>query len=132
MARVIPHARDLVDELGHTRQRPQLRAVADDARALQKRLLDLIELIGRYARPSPGSSRGAKTLAPLVVPRLSPAHRRRSTYSQPTRDRGLCLSPLEQPNRSHPASFESRKITTCHPGTPRVEGSTVTLLRETL
>lgn len=95
MARVIPHARDPLDELGHARQRPQLRAIAERLRPLQQRLLDLVELDARYARLAPGASGAAQTLASLAFPRLGPAHRRRPTHTQPTGDRRLRLPLLE-------------------------------------
>ena len=122
VARVVANPRELFDHLRHTRKRPVLGGVARSPRPSKQHLLDPLELLLRKPRLPPGPTCRTQAFSALLIPRLSPPHRRRAAYVQASRHRRLRLASLKQAHRSHAAPLESPKVATCHPLSPRPRG----------
>ncbi len=111
MARVILHAGQVLNEVRHPRQGPELRAEAVRPWPLAQGRFDAAQLLGRQAGLAPGPPRGALRLAPALPPRPVPPQDTLATDAQPAGDGGLrLLGRGEEPCGQLPTPFQSLEI----------------------
>jgi len=105
---MVPHAGVLLDDGGHTRQRPQIGAEAVGARPLEKPALDLRELLGMELGPATGSTGGAQRRQATLLPGPVPATDALAAGVERARHKGQLLAAAEELR-----SFEAALLQCC-------------------
>src|SRR6266540_1043174 len=85
MAGVVRHAREVLDYLGHARQRPHVRQIAAGLGSPQQRLFHFGQLHPAQLGPSPGTSRPAQRRSATLPPRRAPRRDDLMAHAQSTR-----------------------------------------------
>jgi len=112
VARVVPHAREPLDERGHPRQRPQLRGEPMSPGALPQRGFDPRELRRLEPRLAPGPAGGLQGRAPVVLPGVIPAVGGRPRRAQRAGHGRLRFAAREQARGLVPTRFQRSKVPT--------------------
>ena len=112
MARVVPHARETLDDAGHSRQGPQFRGEAMSPRPLEQGRFDLRDLRRLEPRLAPCTTRRLQGPAAFVLPGMKPVVSSGARHPQRAGDGHLRLAPCEQPRRFVPTRFQRPKIPT--------------------
>lgn len=115
MARVVPHAREPLDERGHPRHCPQLRGEPMSPGALPQRGVDPRELRRLEPRLAPGPAGRLQGRAPGVLPGVIPAVGGRPRRAQRAGHGRLRFAAREQTRGLVPTRFQRSKIPTGSP-----------------
>jgi hypothetical protein len=110
MARMVSHPSQVLDELGHPRQGPQIRPEALGARSLAQGPVELLQLLAlqlRFAARPPG---GAQSLRAALFPLPVPAADTLATDLESSGDRRKPLARAEQLGGSSASIFECLEI----------------------
>ena len=110
MARMVSHPSQVLDELGHPRQGPQIRPEALGARSLAQGPVELLQLLAlqlRFAARPPG---GAQSLRAALLPLPVPAADTLATDLESSGDRRKPLARAEQLGGSPASIFEGLEI----------------------
>lgn len=110
MTRVIPHAREPLDQRRHAGQRPQLRGKAVAPRSAQQRLLHPSQLPAVHPALSPQPADCLQALPPLTAPRVVPAMRGLPTDLQRAHDHRLGMPVPEQPRGFEATRFQRGNV----------------------
>jgi len=112
MARVVPHAREPLDERGHARQRPQLRGEPMSPGAFEQCGFDPRELRRLEPWLAPRTAGGLQGRAAFVPPGVIPAMGGRPRRAKSAGHARLRFAAREQTRGLVPTRFQRSKIPT--------------------
>lgn len=111
MPGVILYAGQVLNEVRHPGQGPEVRGEAVRPRALPQGRFEPAQLLGRQTRFAPGPPRGAQRRAPALPPRAVPPQDALATDAQPASDRSVGQLPRGKQSGRREATFlESLEI----------------------
>jgi hypothetical protein len=110
MARMVPHAGQPLDQLGHPRQSPQIRPEALGARSLAQGPVQLLQLLALKLRLAPRPPGGPQSLHAPLLPLPVPAADTLATDLESSGDRRKPLARAEQLGGSSASIFECLEI----------------------
>lgn len=107
---MVPHPGDPLDDLGDTRQRPEVGGESLRTRTRPERPLDRRQLRRLQSRLAAQPARALEARAPLRLPRVEPVVRTHARDAQGLRHCRLRFAPREQPRGFQPTRLHRGNI----------------------